>query len=101
MLYLKRVQYFNECEKDSISGDLITWGNYYYEDDEDGFKIGLDHYYELKNKFVEDKFDYSKLEQAKSEKEYRLQIQKAERNLWTQTLFDRKIAGKEQPYGEY
>jgi hypothetical protein len=95
------VQYFNECEKDRISGDLITWGNYYYEDDEDGFIIGLDHYYTLKKKYVEDTFDYSKLEQAKSEKAYKNELLKAERNLFTHTLFSRQIAGKEPSNGQY
>lgn len=91
MLILKRVQTFNECEKDMITGDLITWGEYYFEDSDDGFIIGRSTYYNLKRKYDEEKFDYSRLEKADNERIYKDELEKAEREYNTATLFERKI----------
>lgn len=96
MLFLKRIQYFNECEKDSTTGELITWGQWYYEDDEDGFIISLDNYYEQLRKKKEQTFDYSRLSNAQNEKEYREELRKAEQSMALNSLFQRKIAGKDE-----
>lgn len=95
MLYLKRVIMPYEALKCQISNEIITYGDYYYEDDEDGFIVKASVYGEELKKKKEEEFDYSKLEQAQSEKEYSDMLKEAEREFLNQTLFDRKVAGKE------
>lgn len=95
MLHLKRVIYDYEYMKCKISGELIGYGDFYYEDDEDGLIVKARVYNEIMDQRKKDMFDYSKLEKARSEKEYQDMLKKAEKELLTQTLFERKIFGKE------
>lgn len=95
MLWLKRNTRFNELYKCKVSGELIGPGDYFYEDDEDGVIIKADVYYDLKKKKEEDEFDYTKLNNAQSQREYELMLQQYEREFLSQTILDRKIAGKE------
>lgn len=95
MLHLKRIVYDYEFMKCKISGELIGYGDFYYEDDEDGLIVKASVYNEIMDKRKEELFDYSKLERARSEKEYTQMLKRAEKELLTQTLFERKIVGKE------
>lgn len=95
MLHLKRVIYDYEFMKCGISGDLIGYGDFYYEDDEDGLIVKASTYNEIMDKRKEELFDYSKLERARSEREYQQMLKRAERELLEQTLFERKIFNKE------
>lgn len=95
MLHLKRVTNDYEFIKCKVSGELIGYGDYYYEDDEDGLIIKFTVYQRIKDKMKKDTFDYSLLEKAQSEKEYKEQLRKAERELLEATVLDRKIYGKD------
>lgn len=92
MLWLKRVVNDYEFMKCHISDELIAYGDFYYEDDEDGLIIKARVYNELKEKARRDAFDYSKLEQATCQRDYERLLREAERELKTQTIFDRKVA---------
>ena len=47
MLRLKRVVHFNEFLKCKVSGEIISYGDYYYEDDEDGLIVKASVYKQL------------------------------------------------------
>ena len=96
MLWLKRNQYFNELYKCGISEELIGPGDYYYEDDEDGLIIKATVYRRLLDQEKRDRFDYSKLNNARSQREYEDLLKRAEQEFLTQTIFDRKVAGKDE-----
>lgn len=95
MLHLKRVQYFNDFLRCKVSDEIISYGDYYYEDDEDGFIVKASVYRDLKDKKREDDFDYTMLNEAKSEREYKQRLKQYEKNYLTDTVFDRKIFAKE------
>ena len=71
MLFLKQIQYPYDIRKCAISGEPITYGQFYYEDDEDKTIVKFEVYKRMQQQARADRFDYSKLQQAKSEKEYR------------------------------
>lgn len=91
MLMLKRIQYFNEWIKCHVSGDIMTHGDYYYEDNDDGFIVKALVYKEIKEQAKAEKFDYSKLEKAASEREYRQMLKQYENEFKASTILDRKI----------
>lgn len=95
MLWLKRNQRFNELYKCGISDELIGPGDYYYEDDEDGLLVKATVYKRMLDEKRRNEFDYSKINMATSQEEYRKLLARATMEFNTQGLFDRKIAGKE------
>jgi len=97
MLHLKRNQYFNELYKCKISGEFIGPGDYYYEDDEDGLIVKATVYRQMLDQAIADKFDYTKLNNAKSQVEYAELLKQAEREFLSSTIFDREVAGKGRP----
>lgn len=94
MLHLKRNILFNELYKCGVSGELIGPGDFYYEDDEDGLIVKASVYRRYKDQKIQDEFDYTKLNQASSEREYRDLLQRAQKDFFAQTLLDRKLAGE-------
>jgi regulator of RNase E activity RraA len=94
MLWLHRNTRFNELYKCQISGELIGPGDYYYQDDEDGLIVKASVYRQLLDEKKKNEFDYSKLENAESQRDYAETLKQAEREFMTNTLFDRKIAAK-------
>lgn len=94
MLHLKRVIYEYEFMKCKISGELIGYGDFYYEDDTDHLIVKASVYNEIMDKRKEELFDYSKLEKAKSEREYQNMLKMAEKELLSQTLHERQVFGK-------
>jgi hypothetical protein len=94
MLWLKRNGRFNELYKCKISGEFIAPGDYYYEDDTDGLIVKATVYKKMLDKKKEEEFDYSKLEQAKSQGDYEAQLKQAEKEFLTVTIFERQVAGK-------
>ena len=94
MLVLKRIQHFNEFIKCKVSDQVMMYGDFYYEDTDDGLIVSATYYHELKKKKEEEEFDYTKLNNATSEKEYSELLKQAERELLEKTIFDRKIYGK-------
>lgn len=95
MLHLKRIVLFNELLKCKVSGELIGPGDFYYEDDEDGLIVKASVYRRYKDQKIRQEWDYSLLNQATSEREYRQLLLRLQKDFFAQTLFDRKIAGKE------
>lgn len=94
MLRLKRIVYDYEFMKCHISGELIGYGDFYYEDDTDGLIVKARVLHELKEKRRRERFDYSKLARARDQQEYKEILKEAERQLKEDTLLDRKIEGK-------
>lgn len=95
MLVLKRVQNFNEFLKCGLSEQVLMYGDFYYEDTDDGLIVSATYYHELKTKKEEEEFDYTKLNTATSEKEYSDMLKQAEREYLNEVIFDRKILGKD------
>lgn len=89
MLHLKRMRYFNEIIRDTVDDRMIGPGEYYYEDDEDGTIISADHYYEIKKQRKEDEWDYSKLDIAQDEKDYKESLRQAEQEFLQENILDR------------
>lgn len=98
MLFLKQIQYPYDIRKCAISGEPITYGQFYYEDDEDKTIVKFEVYKRIQQQARADRFDYSKLQQAKSEKEYREMIKRAQRDFLNATILDRPIAEKGKVY---
>lgn len=91
MLILKRNTHFNEFYKCGVSGELITYGDWYYEDDEDHLIVRADIYKEISDKYKYDTFDYSYLETLKSENEYREYLKEITRANNYASLMSRKV----------
>lgn len=90
MLHLKRVQYFTDFMKCHVSKEIIKHGDYYYEDDEDGMIIKASVYGKLKKEKIEDEYDYTRLNQAESLRDYESSLREYEREFLKSTVFDRK-----------
>lgn len=95
MLHLKRITHFNEFIRCHASDQIMMYGDFYYEDDEDGFIVSAKYYNEIKKKAKEDKWDYSKLNYFTNDKEYQQALHEKEKELFTQSLLERKIYGNE------
>lgn len=95
MLVLKRVLHFNDFLKCDVSREIIRYGDYYYEDDEDGTIIKASVYGELKKQRKWEEYDYTKFNQAQSERDYRQMLRQYEREFLMQNVLDRKIQGKD------
>ena len=96
MLHLKRITSPHEWIRCKISKEIMVIGDYYYEDDEDGLIVKATVYKEMMNEKREREFDYSKLEKAQSEQEYRNYLKEYEREFLTQDLVERKVFHKEK-----
>ena len=91
ILILKRNTHFNEFYRCGISGELITYGDWYYEDDEDHLIVKAEIYKQIKDKYREDTFDYSYLNTLQSEEEYRQKIKEMTRVNNYASLLSRKV----------
>lgn len=91
MLHWYRVTNQFEWERCHITNEYITFGEYYLKDDTDGLIIKASVYAKLKRQHKEETWDYSKLENAQSEREYTQLMRQAEQDFLTEGLFDRKI----------
>lgn len=100
MLWLTRNTNPYQLEKCDISGELIAPGDWYYVDDVDRIKVKATVYKDLKNKQKEETWDYSKLNNASNEYEYRQKIKEATRQLLAETVLQRKVAIKYDPNEE-
>lgn len=91
MLRWNRVTNQFEWERCHLTGEYITFGEYYLKDDEDGLIVRGSVYARLKRQHKEDTWDYSKLQQAQNEREYTQMMRQAEQEFLTDGLFERKI----------
>lgn len=89
-LELKRITHPYECLKCHITGEIIAYGDYYYEDDEDGLIVDFKYYYDMKQaqKMREAEYEIS---QALSMQEYEQRMRQAEQEFLTATLWDRNL----------
>lgn len=94
MLVLKRVQYFNDFIRCQVTKEILTYGHFYYEDDEDGFIVGAVTYRAIKDQKRFEEFDYSRLEKASSQREYEQLLKEYETNFLTKTVLERKVQHK-------
>ena len=95
MLHLKQVTQPFTWERDHITGEYIKYGEFYYWDDEDNFVVSLKTYRKLKLAKKQAEWDYSRLENAESQREYEEAIKEQTRAYKYETLFDRKVEGRD------
>lgn len=96
MLRLHRITDPNEFRLDTVTGQVILPGDFYYVDDEDGLVVNAKTYYNLKFKKKKNEWPYTaQLNEAKSQKEYNQQLKQAEHDLLKQTVLTRKVWGKD------
>lgn len=96
MLFLKQVTQLYEVRKCGISNQFIQYGDFFYEDDEDGAIVKFEVYKKMQADAKAEMFDYTLLEKAKSDKEYNDMMKKAQRDYLHASILDRKIAEKGQ-----
>lgn len=96
-LVLKRITWPYDCVKCDITRKLIAYGDYYYEDDEDGFIVDAEYYYQRKmaEKYEKALLDPEILAGADAIS-YQTAMRQAERQLLDRGLLERPVAGK--PY---
>lgn len=100
MLWLKRNTVWNQLMKCDISNEVIGPGDYYYIDDVDGVRIKATVYKRIKDKEKEEHWDYSKLNAAQNELEYKRMLKEATRQMLASSILERKVAGKYDPNPE-
>lgn len=100
MLWLKRNTVWNQLMKCDISNEVIGPGDYYYIDDVDGVRIKATVYKRIKDKEKEENWDYSKLNAAQNELEYKRMLKEATRQMLASSILERKVAGKYDPNPE-
>lgn len=100
MLWLKRNIRFNEVMKCDVSDEAILPGDFYYIDDVDGIRIKASVYKAMKDKRTEEEWDYSKLNAAENEVEYKRMLREATRQMLASSVLDRKVAGRYDPHPE-
>lgn len=92
MLILKRMIYPYEVLKCKMTDEMIVYGDFYYEDDEDSsIIVKATAYNKLKKEAKERSFDYSLLQKAQNEKEYREMVKRAQKDYLYATILDRPI----------
>lgn len=94
MLILKRIQYFNEFIKCHVSGKVMMYGDFYYEDTNDGSIVDAVLYHKLKKTQETEVFDNSILNNATSEKEYTDRLKQVEQAYLQKTILYREILGE-------
>lgn len=96
-LVLKRITWPYDCVKCDITRKLIAYGEFYYEDDEDGFIVDAEYYYQRKMQAkYEEAFANPELNIGTDVISYQTAMRQAERRLLDRGLLERPVAGK--PY---
>ena len=96
-LVLKRITWPYDCVKCDITRKLLAYGDFYYEDDEDGLIVDAEYYFERKmQKEYEKAFKNPELYAGADAISYQTAMRQAERNLLDRGLLERPVAGK--PY---
>lgn len=91
MLHLRRIVSPYEWERDHITGDYITFGEFYYYDDDDGLVVSKKTYDKFKDQKRRETWDYSRLENAQSQREYEEILKQKERDFLADTLLERQV----------
>lgn len=89
-LHLRRIIWPYEAMKCDVTKKILSYGDYYYEDDTDGLIVDADYYHRRKQA--------EKLEEAARElpyaydpETYRIKMRQAERDFLELTLMDREV----------
>jgi hypothetical protein len=90
MLVLKRIQHFNDFIRDTVDNRVIGYGEYYYEDSDDGTIISAEHYWELKKAQMEREWDDSWYNAMESERDYKEKLRQAEMKMRQSTVLNKK-----------
>lgn len=94
-LQLKRITWPYDCVKCDITRKLIAYGEYYYEDDEDGLIVDAEYYHQRKmNEKFEEALLNPELNVPQDAMSYRMAMLEAERKHLDRGLLDRPVAGK-------
>ena len=91
MLILDRMIHPYEVRTCALTGSMIVYGDYFYEDNTDGICVLAREYIKLKRARQKESFDYSLLSQAQSEKEYANMLKQAEKEMLQMNLLSRPI----------
>lgn len=93
-LVLKRITSPYECVRCSITRKIISYGEEYYEDDEDGTIIDFNYYYDTKMaKKIEEAMP--NVEASMDRFGYQQMLIQKQREYLQKTMFDRPIAGED------
>jgi TPP-dependent 2-oxoacid decarboxylase len=98
MLYLKRICNPWDWVRSSVTKKPIKYPEYYYEDDEDGYIIELSIYQQAKKRAQQEKFDYSKLQNAYNQREYEEMLDAYTREFLLSNVMNRKVAKYKEDY---
>lgn len=101
MLMLHRMVDPFEVRKCDISGEMIVYGDFYYEDTEDGVTVKATEYKKLKDEMINNRFDRTLLNKAQSDAEYKQMLKKAEQEFLKSTILDRPIMKNGQVINNY
>lgn len=92
-LHLKRITDPYFCCHCDITRKMLVYGDYYYEDDEDGFIVDYNYYYDRKMaQKTAEALQNPEIQHALDSMSYKMQIREAERAFFDKNLFKRKIA---------
>ena len=91
MLMLHRMVDPFEVRKCDVSGEIIVYGDFYYEDTDDGVTVKATVYKKLKDEMENNRFDRTLLNKAQSDAEYKKMMQKAEQEYLKASILDRPI----------
>lgn len=94
MLRLRRITHFNEFMRCHASGEILMYGDFYYEND-DGKIISAKYYHNTKEQLRRENFDQSILENAQNQREYQEQLRLAEQEYLSQQMLEEPVETKE------
>ena len=98
MLHLHRIVHPFDFMFDS-TGDILMFGDFYYKEDEPDsegkyWTIRATTYHQLRQQKQEENWNYSKLNNAESWRDYDKQVKDAYHEMVKESILDHKIAGK-------
>lgn len=93
MLILNRNLQPYEVMTCRLTGKMIVYGDYYYEDTDDNTVVLAREYHKLKDKAIQNKPEFQEaLNKAKSEQAYKKMLADAEKAFLNETILDKEIA---------
>lgn len=93
-LVLKRITNPYECVRCNVTRKIISYGEEYYEDDDDGFIVDFNYYYDTKLAMKRDEA-MPLLEASMDRFGYQQQLIQRQRDFLRKTMFDRPLAGED------
>ena len=80
-----------EVRRCSLTGDFIVHGDFYFHDDDDNIDVLAREYYRLKRKRDKERFDFTRLNQAQSQREYQDMLKAAQKEQLYASILDREV----------